>query len=102
MQPDIRPDHLKIVLEILNRVIPDREVWVFGSRAKGTARDTSDLDLAIIGKTPLDFKTLATLRDFFSESNIPYKVDVVDWTTISETFREIIRKDKVVVQSGLL
>lgn len=102
MQPDIRPDHLKIVLEILNRVIPDREVWVFGSRAKGTARDTSDLDLAIIGKTPLDFRTLATLRDFFSESNIPYKVDVVDWTTISETFREIIRKDKVVVQSGLL
>ena len=102
MQPDIRPDHLKILLEILNRVIPDREVWVFGSRAKGTARDTSDLDLAIIGKTPLDFRTLATLRDFFSESNIPYKVDVVDWTTISETFREIIRKDKVVVQSGLL
>ncbi len=102
MQPDIRPDHLKIVLEILNRVIPDREVWVFGSRAKGTARDTSDLDLAIIGKIPLDFRTLATLRDFFSESNIPYKVDVVDWTTISETFREIIRKDKVVVQSGLL
>ena len=102
MQPDIRPDHLKIVLEILNRVIPDREVWVFGSRAKGTARDTSDLDLAIIGKTPLDFRTLATLRDFFSESNIPYKVDVVDWTTIGETFREIIRKDKVVVQSGLL
>ena len=102
MQPDIRPDHLKIVQEILSRVIPDREVWVFGSRAKGTARDTSDLDLAIIGKTPLDFRTLATLRDFFSESNIPYKVDVVDWTTISETFREIIRKDKVVVQSGLL
>lgn len=45
MQPDIQPDHLKIVLEILNRVVPDREVWVFGSRATGTARDTSDLDL---------------------------------------------------------
>ncbi|MHB1286510.1 MAG: nucleotidyltransferase family protein [Leptospirales bacterium] len=101
MPLDIRPAHLKIVLETLNRFIPDREVWVFGSRVKGTAKDTSDLDLAVIGKTPLDFKTLAALRDDFSESNIPYKVDVVDWSTISETFREIIRKDRVVIHKGI-
>ena len=100
MQPDICPDHLKIVLEILDRVIPDREVWAFGSRAKGTARDTSDLDMAVIGENRMDFKTLATLRDSFSESNIPYKVDVVDWATIGATFREIIRKEKVVIQKG--
>lgn len=98
MQPDLQPDHLKIVLEILNRVVPDRVVWAFGSRATGAARDTSDLDLAVIGETPLDFQTLGTLRDAFSESNIPYKVDVVDWANISETFREIIRKDRVVIQ----
>ncbi len=92
MPLDIRPDHLKIVLEILTRFIPAREVWVFGSRVKGTAKDTSDLDLAVIGETPLDSKTLAALRDAFSESNIPCKVDVGDWSTISETFREIIKK----------
>jgi len=101
MLADIRPDHLKIVQEILNDVIPDREVWVFGSRAKRTARDTSDLDLVVIGETSLDFKTLAALRDAFSESNIPYKVDVVDWVNISETFREMISKDKIVIQSRL-
>ncbi|BAM06075.1 restriction endonuclease subunit S [Leptospirillum ferrooxidans] len=102
MPLDIRPDHLEIVLEILNRVIPGREVWAFGSRATWTARDTSDLDLAVIGETSLDFKTLAALRDAFSESNIPYKVDVVDWANISETFREIIRKDKVVIQKRIV
>lgn len=83
MPVDVRPDHLKIVLEILKRIIPDREVWGFGSRAKRTAQDTSDLDLAVIGEIPLDFRTLAALRDAFSESNIPYKADVVDWSTIS-------------------
>ncbi|MHB1563902.1 MAG: nucleotidyltransferase domain-containing protein [Leptospirillum sp.] len=31
------------------RIVPDREVWGLGSRAKGTAQDTSDLDLAVIG-----------------------------------------------------
>lgn len=100
MPLDIRPDHLKIVLEILNRVIPDREVWAFGSRVTGNATETSDLDMAVIGETPLEFETLAALRDAFSESRIPYKVDVVDWATISETFREIIRKDKVVLKEA--
>ena len=98
MPLEIRPDHMRTVLEVLNRLIPDRAVWAFGSRATWTARDTSDLDLAVIGNSPLDFRTLAALRDAFSESNIPYKVDVVDWATISETFREIIRKDKIVIK----
>jgi type I restriction enzyme S subunit len=95
---DIRPDHLQIVEAILRRQVPDKEVWAFGSRAKWTARDTSDLDLAIIGEKPLDFGKLAAIRDDFSESNLPYKVDVVDWATTSETFRKIIERDKVVVQ----
>lgn len=98
MPLDIRPDHLKIVEEILAKHVPDREVWAFGSRVNGTAKETSDLDLAVIGETPLDFQTLGALRDAFSESDIPYKVDVVDWATTSETFREIVLKDKVVIQ----
>ena len=97
MSLDVRPDHLKIVLNILNKYVPDREVWAFGSRATGNARETSDLDLVIIGETPLEFETLAALRDAFSESKIPYRVDVVDWATTSESFRKIIQQEKMVV-----
>ncbi|MBF0612488.1 MAG: nucleotidyltransferase domain-containing protein, partial [Magnetococcales bacterium] len=39
---DIRPDHLKMVQEILKKHLPDQEVWAFGSRVKGTAREYSD------------------------------------------------------------
>ena len=98
MPLEIRPDHLKIVEGILKKHLPDREVWAFGSRVNGTAKETSDLDLVVIGENPLDFQTLGALRDDFSESNLPYKVDVVDWAKIGETFREIIRKEKVVIQ----
>ncbi len=101
MPLDIRPDHLKIVEEILEKHVPDREVWAFGSRVNGTAKETSDLDLAVIGENPLEFQTLGALRDAFSESNIPYKVDVVDWAKIGRTFREIIQKAKVIIQKGL-
>lgn len=100
MSLDVRPDHLKIVRDILSAHVPDREVWAFGSRVTGKATETSDLDLAIIGDTPLDFETLATLRDAFSESRIPYKVDVVDWTTTSESFRKIVLNEKLVVLKG--
>lgn len=101
MQPvDIRSDHLAIVLDILARHVPEAEVWVFGSRAKWLARDTSDLDLCIRAAAPIGFAHMGALREAFEESNLPYKVDVVDWATTAESFRKIIERDKVVVQKG--
>ncbi|MBF0143000.1 MAG: restriction endonuclease subunit S [Magnetococcales bacterium] len=95
---DIRPDHWEIVRAILNKHLPDREVWAFGSRAKWTAKQYSDLDLAILGDEPLDLGVLAGLEEDFSESDLPFKVDVVDWATTAEGFRKIIERDRVVVQ----
>lgn len=97
---DIRPDHLKIVQDILQKCVPEREVWAFGSRAKWLAKEYSDLDLCILGKTPLSFRTLGLLEEAFEDSDLPYKVDVVDWATTSESFRQIIERDKVVVPKG--
>jgi len=97
---DIRPDHWAIVADILRRHVPDREVWAFGSRAKWNAKEYSDLDLAVIGQTPLSLSVSAALADDFSESDLPFKVDVVDWATTGESFRKIIERDKVVVQEG--
>ncbi|MEO5334933.1 MAG: restriction endonuclease subunit S [Magnetococcus sp. YQC-5] len=95
---DISPNHMQIVRGILCHHVPDREVWAFGSRAKWTARDNSDLDLCICGDTALGFKLLSQIKDDFSESNLPWKVDVVDWATTSVSFRKIIEEDKVVVK----
>ena len=95
---DIRPDHWAIVADILRRHVPDREVWAFGSRATWNAKEYSDLDLAVIGEAPLSLSVSAALADDFAESDLPFKVDVVDWATTSESFRKIIERDKVVVQ----
>ena len=40
----------------------------------------------------------AELEDAFSESDLPWRVDIVDWATTGTTFRAIIIRDKVVVQ----
>ena len=98
---DLHPDHWAIVREILQRNVPQYEVWAFGSRATRTAKKFSDLDLAIITDQPLSLDVSASLRNDFSESDLPWKVDVLDWAATNESFRKIIARDKVVIQAGM-
>jgi len=95
---DVRPDHLAIIRDILRTHVPGHPVWAFGSRVTGRASPTSDLDLAVIGDVPLDFVVLAELKDALSISSIPYKVDIVDFATITPEFRKLIRARYRVVQ----
>jgi len=99
---EICSDHWEIVRSILQKHVPQYEVWAFGSRAKYAAKPYSDLDLAVITDQPLPLKTSANLLDDFSESDLPWKVDVVDWATTRASFRKIIERDKVVVQAAMV
>ena len=95
---DLNPNHLDIVERILAEHVPGCEVRAFGSRAAWTARDYSDVDLAVVGDGPLHWRTLSRLREAFEASRLPMRVDVLDWHAISEGFRESIKADCVVVQ----
>ena len=95
---DIAPEHLAIVQAVLKKNVPQRIVWAFGSRVKGTAKPYSDLDLAVVGDTPLSWVELAGLADDFSNSDLPWKVDIVDWANTSEEFRQIISAGKIEIQ----
>nr|SPS05766.1 conserved protein of unknown function [Candidatus Nitrotoga fabula] len=99
---EILPEHWIIVRDILRKHIPHYPVWAFGSRARGTAKPFSDLDLAILTDQSLSLEVSAALTEDFSESDLPYKVDLVDWATTDDSFRQIIERDKVVVQMGEL
>jgi predicted nucleotidyltransferase len=87
------------VRAILKAHVPEFEVWAFGSRAAGTARAYSDLDLAIAGEAPLDNARRAALHEAFVESDLPWKVDLVDWVSVGERFRRAVEgRGRVVVQ----
>lgn len=97
---DLQGDYLVIVENILKQFLPDYTVWAFGSRVAGTARKYSDLDLAVISDVPLDFGLMGMVRDAFSESDLPIKVDVVDWADLSGEFREIIKRNYIIIQQN--
>ena len=95
---DISDEDLKIVKEILQKYLPDCEVRAFGSRVKKTARKNSDLDLAVVGKEKLSLSLRTQLQEAFEESVLPFRVDVVDWNSISDEFRRIIEGQYEVIQ----
>ena len=97
---DLQPGHLGIVQAILREHVPDMEVRVFGSRVAGNAREASDLDIAIVGKEKMDWELISRIRDAFSDSDLPMRVDVLDWAAITETFRKVIEQGYEVIQKG--
>ena len=95
---DMALDDWKLVLRILHEQAPKTEVWAFGSRARRTAKPYSDLDLALITDKPLSLAQLACIKDAFDSSDLPIRVDLVDWASASDAFRRIIELDRVLVQ----
>lgn len=98
---DIEARHWGMLQAILAQHLPDREVWAFGSRTKGTAKPHSDLDLVVLGAAPLGIATQAALTEALSESDLPWRVDVVDWATCTSAFQALIAQHHVVVQGPL-
>ncbi|CAM3851602.1 putative protein adenylyltransferase MntA [Castellaniella denitrificans] len=94
---DVTPGQWSIIKDILAKYVPEGEVWAFGSRARHTAKPYSDLDLAIISPQPLTLDTRTALADEFSMSDLPWKVDIVDWATASESFKKTVAAHKVLI-----
>jgi predicted nucleotidyltransferase len=89
-------DHRWLVLNILRAHLPpSTKAWVFGSRATGRAGRYSDLDLAIDAGRRLTLDETAGLSEAFSESDLPYRVDVVDWHDINDRWRQKIVAERV-------
>jgi uncharacterized protein len=93
---DLSAEHRQLVLELLAELLPaSAQVWVFGSRATGRARRYSDLDLLIDTGRRLSIEEAAVLREAFEESDLPYRVDIVDWHGIGDRFRRLIAAQRV-------
>ena len=96
---NLKPDHLRLLLDLLEAYAPEAEVWAYGSRVNGGGHEGSDLDLVVRNPAHIDQpqRKLYLLRDALDESNLPMLVDVLDWARIPEDFRREIARRHVVV-----
>ena len=93
---DIREKDLAIVRAIVQAILPAHaQVYVFGSRATGTLKRASDLDLAVDVGRPMTAAEILEFAEAFDDSDLPYRVDVVDMHTVDAGFKQIIERDRV-------
>ena len=93
---DITAGQRKTVLSLLEKHLPNTTAWVYGSRAKWTARPQSDLDMVVFA-TPEQNSRVFDLREAFEESNLPFRVDLFVWDDVPERFRKRIEAEYVVL-----
>ncbi|MCX6162158.1 MAG: nucleotidyltransferase domain-containing protein [Ignavibacteriae bacterium] len=71
----------------------DAEIALFGSFAAGTNTNISDIDIAVIPKGKMKKWKLSILREKLEELTIPYTIDLVDFSNVSERFKKIALTD---------
>jgi len=80
----------------------EHRVWLFGSRAKGTNKRGSDVDLALEG-SDLTFRTVRDVAFLLNEETyLPYRFDVLDKSMISsaELLDHIARVGMLILDRG--
>jgi predicted nucleotidyltransferase len=75
----------------------DCTIFLFGSRARGTYRRSSDIDIGFSGLSDSLFTTTRDhLLSEIEESVIPHHVDLVNIDTAPSKFRDIAMKEVIV------
>ena len=95
MSLDLKPAHLAVVRDILAKQVPAYKAWAFGSRVTGTAQKFSDLDICLRSEQQMGFEEKANLKLAFSESNLPFVVDIVDLNRCSAAFAQSIDRARI-------
>ena len=70
------------IRSVLERHANIEKAIIFGSRAKGTYSEGSDIDIAVIGNN-ISFNQLMDINIQIEDLGLLYKVDVIDYKNIS-------------------
>ena len=91
----------EILFSLLMRYLPQTTVWAYGSRVSGGAMPWSDLDLVVFsggGQSP----QVSLLKEALQESNLTFRVDILEWDSLPDNFKANITAcpPVVLVQAG--
>jgi predicted nucleotidyltransferase len=90
----LTPHDLAMLKQAFSGFLPtETEVYVFGSRAKGTVTRASDVDLLLKNTRPLTLTERAQVKNAIDITHLLYRVDIVDYHTLNSDFRAAIEPD---------
>jgi uncharacterized protein len=65
-------------------------VFFFGSRVNGTGTERSDIDVGIEGPDGIPGHVIGTIQEELSQLPLLYKIDIVDFSHVTNTFKEVV------------
>ncbi len=81
----------KKIKEIMYKYLSpeDYQIFLFGSRASGSAEKFSDFDIGVKGGKPLPSELKVLIEEELEESSLPFIVDIVDFSLVSDNFKKV-------------
>ena len=70
------------------------KIYCYGSRARGTHTDYSDLDLMVESDTDLNSK-IGFIKETLTKSNFPLKVDLVQLVDFAQSYKKQFETEKI-------
>jgi len=84
----------KMTVDFFNK--DDVKIILFGSRARKDNYTSSDVDIGIIPTEEFDEKKITLFKEKIENSNIPYKVYVINFKDVSLSLKEGALKEAVI------
>lgn len=72
----LKVSHQQKLISIIKKQSRVESIWLFGSRALGTFKDHSDIDIVLVGKC-LTLSDLEKILTKIELTSIPYEVDIL-------------------------
>ena len=84
-------DVLKLIKQVLSKYLDLKKykVFLFGSRATGSATKRSDFDIGIIGEESIPAKTFIEIQEELDNLPIFQEIELVDFSKVPDRFKSI-------------
>ena len=95
MSDGLKDEKRRKIIALSLAIFPNAKIYLFGSRAEGIYRETSDIDIAIDTGEKINPQKIYELQNILAASSVLRKIDVVDYRRTSFDFLEEIDRNKV-------
>lgn len=89
-------EHIKQkIINVIHALMPQADIYLFGSRAKNQHNERSDYDIALDAGNQLNRLDVGEISDMLNASNMPYHFDIIDIHNIGEDFKQVIIREGI-------
>ena len=89
----ILPEYKEKIVRLVEALIPQAQIYLYGSRARGDFQPISDIDLAVDAPYTLKPQQILEVREVLRATLLPYAFDVINVQRASHEFLNEIKHD---------